>query len=594
MRTRPGGRPPPVPLPRPPGGSAGPLEIGSPSLPPLLTVVFLLAFQVAGPCAREGRGQDEARILRITHDPERGITTIDVNAAPLPPYARINIFRSHAPITEENLLFCPRVASLAGAGTICSIKVADSGEAYYALTPSDPYKRQDRAWLKKTLVGPFAEVCKAPPLPPSPVRYCMNGRAFLRWPCDGRPTITRYQVYQRQADGRQRVGTLPSPDVSGEISFEIPFALAEGRDYLFSVTAVNSSGLESAESAPVSMALAPDLELAKGETIARNADFSISKMFPVMGKSVKLSVTVHNRGLTAARAVGVSVSAFHDRSNTSRTLLERQVDLSPDQSSVLEFEWTPEIPGEYRLKAVVDPSNRVPEIDKGNNQSSVLVPVVRRDIYIAWYGNPLEADWCNLPNARQRDIREWKRRGAIAGFCGMTGNIEESYRRQIKAGFNGVSVDEIGGYDEGTASFIKWLTGLKNDFPDFFIALWMAASPSRELAANGRIDLYLGENYYRIDTPLASFDGHIRRAREMGISGKYLFGISANIEEACTFGHTHTVNEQMAYLEKQMIYVAENAPEMPGIAIYGSRPGLSRKIDQLCYEHFVRSQFKEE
>lgn len=581
-----GGPPPPVSNPREPRVPAVHRKKRMVSVLGLLTLVVLLAAQLAV-AAKEG----EARILRAAHDRDRGITTIEINAAPLAPFTQINVFRSHTPITEENLIFCSRVATLNGSQSACSLKVNDSGEAYYALTTSDTYKRQNRAWLKQTLVGPVTEVCKTPLLPPHPLRRCANGRAFLGWPCDGHSALKEYRVYQRETNGRKPIGTIPAPDVSGEIRFEIPFALTEGKDYLFSVTAVNSSGLESAESAPVALKLAPDLELAKGETIARNVHFSISRMFPLVGKPVKLSLTVHNRGLAAARGVSVSVCAAHDISNTSCLLLERQVDIPADQSAILQFEWTPEKLGEYRLKAVVDPFNHVPEIDKGNNRATVMVPVVKRDIYIACYGSPLEGDWCNLPNARQSEIEEWKRRGAIAGFCGMVGNIEEAYRKQIKAGFNGVSVDEIGGYDEGTASFIKWLTGLKNDHPDFFIALWMAASPSKEMIANHRIDLYLGENYYGIGSSLSAFDFHIKRARETGIIGKHLFGLSANIEEACKFGHTHTVNEQLAWLEKQMIYVAENAPEMPGIAIYGGRPGLTRKIDQLCYEHFVKTQF---
>lgn len=558
-------------------------------LPLRLVMAILFATSRTGSRAQDGG----TPILRVAHDPSRGITTLEVDAHALSPCAQINVFRSHDPITEENLILCPLVATLNISRATCSVPANDSGEVYYALTTSDLYKRQNRTWLKPTLVGPVTEVCKTPLPPPHPLRRCASGRAFLDWTYDGNPVLQEYRVYLRETNGRKQIGVLPAPDVSGTIPFEIPFALTEGRDYLFSVTAVNSSGIESAESAPVALKLAPDLELAQGGTIARNADFSISRMFPLVGKPVQLSVTVRNRGLTAAGAVHIRVCAVHDRSGASCVLLERQIVLAADQSSRQEFLWTPEKPGEYRLEAVVDPFNREPEIDEGNNRAAVMVPVVKRDIYIACYGSPLESDWCNLPNARQSEIEEWKRRGAIAGFCGMVGNIEGSYRERIKAGFSGVSVDEIGGYDEGTASFIRWLTGLKNDHPDFFIALWMAASPSRELIANPRIDLYLGENYYGIDSPLSAFDGHIKRARETGIIGKYIFGLSANIEDARRFGHTHTVNEQLAWLEKQMIHVARNAPEMPGIAIYGGRPGLTAKIDRLCYEHFVKPQLKE-
>lgn len=541
-----------------------------------------------------GAQDDDARLLRVAHDRDRGTTSIEVNAAPLAPCAQINVFRSHTPITEENLIFCPLVATLNAARTTCSLQAGDSGDVFYALTTSDPYKRQNRTWLKRTLVGPVAEVCRTPPLPPHPVRRCANGRAFLEWSFDGNPALTEYRIHLREADGRKQIGTLPAPEISGTVRYEIPVALVDDRDHSFSVTALNASGLESAVSAPVALRRAPDLELAQGGTVARNVDFSISRMFPLVDKPVTLSVTIHNRGLTAAHAVRVMVTAVHDKSGTTGVLLERQIDLPADRSSRLEFAWTPAQSGEHRLMAVVDPCGNVPEMDEGNNRAAVLIPVVKRDVYIACYGSPLEGDWCNLPNAREAEIGEWKRRGAIAGFCGMVGNNEEAYRRRIKAGFNGVSVDEIGGYDAGTASFIQWLTGLKSDHPDFFIALWMAASPSPELLANPRIDLYLGENYYRIGSPLGAFDSHIARARQTGIIGKHLLGLSANVEDACRLGHTYSVAEQLAWIEKQMIYIAQNAPEMPGIAIYGGREGLTERIDQLCYEHFVKPRFEEE
>ena len=125
--------------------------------------------------------------------------------------------------------------------------------------------------------------------------------------------------------------------------------------------------------------------------------------------------------------------------------MERSVDVAADDSATVAFDWVPERLGEYRLKLVVDPCNRIAEIDKGNNQATVLVPVVRRNVYIAWYGNPLDVDWCNVPNCRPTDIAEWKRRGAVAAFCGMVGKNEPSYRQRIQAGYNGVEVDEIGG-----------------------------------------------------------------------------------------------------------------------------------------------------
>ena len=76
------------------------------------------------------------------------------------------------------------------------------------------------------------------------------------------------------------------------------------------------------------------------------------------------------------------------------------------------------------------------------------------------------------------------------------------------------------------------MTGIKADHPEFFIAIWMAGSVTSEMARDARIDLFLGENYYNIGTPLSCIDGHIKRAREMGYCGKYVFGLGASEENA--------------------------------------------------------------
>jgi hypothetical protein len=533
-------------------------------------------------------------ILKIDHHPDRGTTSIDVATGALPPYARINIFRNNTPITEQNLIFCPKVASLTGNGTRCSINAPDSGTFYYALTTSDKYNRQNKSLLKTSLVGPLTEVCRTPPSPPAPYRQCRDGQAYLCWTPLPDPHVTKYRIYRCERNGRTAVGEIAVPEISGLLTYQIPFALAKDTDYLFTVTTVNSSDLESVDSAPVSFALLPDLEIASGTTIAQNPSFGTSRMFPLVGKPVKMSLTVHNRGLTAAQGVRVTLSACHNKSQTSVRLLDQQVDVAADKSATLEFNWTPEKLGEYHLKAIVDPFGRTAEIEKGNNQATVLVPVVKRDVYIASYGNPLEVSWCNVANGRVREIDELKRRGAIAAFCGMVDNKDESYRKQIKAGFNGVEVDEIGGYDQGTAKFLNWLSNLKTDYPDFFISLWMAGGVTKEMVDNPKIALFIGENYYHIGTDLSAFDVHIKRAREMGYLDRFIFGLGSSVEEAGRMGHTHTVNEQLAFMEKEMRYIAESAPEMPGIGLYGSRPGLSKLVDQLCYKYFVEPQFKEE
>ena len=537
--------------------------------------------------------QDEAGILKIRHNLETGVTTINVETNKLSPYSCINIFRSETPITPDNILFCPRVACLSDDSSSASVKVADSGTFFYALTTSDRYKHQNKLLLEQTRVGPVTEVCRTPPLPPIPSRHCVNGQLYLQWSPEVQMSLASYRVYQQEGSDRKLVGNLPVPDTTGTMHFKIPIPLADGQEYSFFVTSVNSSGLESMESAPVKIANLPDLEVAQGETIAKNPDFSIEKMFPLVGKPVKVSVRVHNRGLVAAHGVKVSLSAYHDKSATSTKLKSWQVDIDRDASVLLDLVWVPEQLGEFHLKAVVDPANQIAEFDKGNNQAEVLVPVVKRDVYVVWYGNPLEVNWCNVPGTRSADLKEWKRRGAFGSFCGMIEKNDKAYRKHIKGGFDGVAVDEIGSHDAPTLSFIKWLTALKTDNPNFFVGLWMAGSLWDELAANEKIDLYIGENYYNIGTPPSVFDGHIKDAKKYGVLNKYVFGLGGTTDNASRHGHTYTLDEQAAFIESEMKYIAENAPEMPGIGLYGCRPGLSTKIDPLCYQYFVAPQFKQ-
>jgi hypothetical protein len=508
----------------------------------------------------------------------------------LPPRAEINVFRSEVPITEENLIFCERIATLRDRQLQCEVAVPDSGHFYYALTTSDKYGRQNRSFLKSTHVGPVEEVCRTPLQPPMPYRQCTKGQAFLCWPSQSGHTIAKYRIYRHDQEARTPVGEVEVPDTSGLLSFRIPFALEAGAHSTLTVTTVNTSGLESIHSAPVSLALLPDLEISTGRTIARNVDFSISRMFPLVNKPLKLGLTVHNRGLVAAKGVRVMVCDDHDKTRTSFCMMDRQVDIEADQSATLEFDWTPDKLGEHRLKAVVDPLNRIAEIEEGNNQSEVLVPVIKRNLYFVWYGNPLETDWCNVPHTSLTDVEEWKRRGAVGAFCGMVGNVP-SYREKLKAGFNGTVVDEIGAHNKQTSDFLRDLTALKTDFPDIFIGLWQAAYPAPESLANPRIDLYVGENYYNMRVPPETFDFHIASGRKMGIIHKYIFGLGASAEEATFLTHTATIQEEAAFLEKEMMYIRKNAPEMPGVGFYGSRPGMSRIVDEMCYRHFVVPQF---
>ncbi len=110
---------------------------------------------------------------------------------------------------------------------------------------------------------------------------------------------------------------------------------------------------------------------------------SLSDDEPVTGQPVTVTVTISNAGQTAAGAS--TLSLYDGNPDSGGTLLgEGTPAVGGESQMVLDFTWTPTVPGPHRLFAVGDRDDAVNEFNEGNNQSW-------EDVYVGFAG-PLLLD----------------------------------------------------------------------------------------------------------------------------------------------------------------------------------------------------------
>ena len=110
--------------------------------------------------------------------------------------------------------------------------------------------------------------------------------------------------------------------------------------------------------------LVPDLLLSDGE--------------PVVGQTVIISLTVQNRGQTAAGTQAVVVYDGNPGSGGTQ-VCEDWLAVAGGDLTVLECSWIPETTGPYRLFTKADRDNEVDEYDEANNEHW-------RDLYVGFAG----------------------------------------------------------------------------------------------------------------------------------------------------------------------------------------------------------------
>lgn len=101
-------------------------------------------------------------------------------------------------------------------------------------------------------------------------------------------------------------------------------------------------------------------DLSPDPTFVQNS-FEISSPIPQVGEEVDISVVIQNQG--AGSVADLSVIARAD----SNLLGTRQLSMSPGESAVLEWNWTPTQEGDVEFTFHIDPSDTVEEVSETNN-----------------------------------------------------------------------------------------------------------------------------------------------------------------------------------------------------------------------------------
>ena len=101
-------------------------------------------------------------------------------------------------------------------------------------------------------------------------------------------------------------------------------------------------------------------DLSPDPTFVQNS-FEISSPIPQVGEEVDVSVVIQNQG--AGSVADLSVIARAD----SNLLGTRQLSMSPGESAVLEWNWTPTQEGDVEFTFHIDPSDTVEEVSEINN-----------------------------------------------------------------------------------------------------------------------------------------------------------------------------------------------------------------------------------
>lgn len=225
------------------------------------------------------------------------------------------------------------------------------------------------------------------------------------------------------------------------------------------------------------------------------------------------------------------------------------------------------------------------QVENKNNDAynPVLLPDLhRKPVILFWCDNPLELEnithvankvWVPGDDEAEPQYRQDRvlARGLIpldwAGGMNRADGSEEEltayYTGKLMLGYAGIAIDEIGGYDiEINRKFTRVLTEIKKRFPDRVVAVWHAGLLTLEhleMYRNGA-DIVMFERYLdgtAFITERLSYN--LNMARNGDIIEKCIFALGLDENR-----WINTVEE----LEVQMRWIAENAPDMPGIAFF--------------------------
>jgi len=543
--------------------------------------------------------------LRLSVTPSsNGAKAIISWAAPSSPDRTVNydLYVSDRPIDVGTFACAEGIGSIASRGGACvwQYTAGRSGGHFFAVVPNNPLGMQVPNLCKGSVSG---IVSLADRTAPSAVKLRLCGyqgdKPRIEWLCpdlSNRDGVVAYRVYR--AEGRAPAISKKNRVASVPVDYRPPWAGWEdsrsaGTLTWYAVTAVDAAGNESAASNAVSASARADLCINPTSDIRANTDLSISNKYPPVGKSVTLSCVVRNKGAAPARRVRISAE-----DETGRELGRASVgEIASGDGYRFSFDWVPERKGLRKIAIAASLDTLAPEACSTNNIIRLTVPVTSRQYYFFWYGDLTHS---GLPYANvyaacsNYNVREAKRTGCLALATQGDASREDAWLKQRELySYSGVAIDEyffgnpgplIGAVGAGAAA--------RKSVPDFFVSFWCVGAPVipevQDALRKGDVDLVVFEAYLDVGQDFQPLDTYINAAKSARVADRCIVALGSDWQWA----KTATAGEQMNYIEKQIKYIIEKAPDMPGIGffLYDSRynwPGVAEAIDKMCYKYFI-------
>ena len=175
----------------------------------------------------------------------------------------------------------------------------------------------------------------------------------------------------------------------------------------------------------------------------------------------------------------------------------------------------------------------------------------------------------------RKHVDSWLDRGVIpldwaGGNVYLDREVEDLARKwssKFEAGHYGIAIDEFGWNSKKEMRKIRdTLAVVRENRPHGFIAVWHIGLLNDLYCEMYKqyVDLVLLESYFPAVSLrfLINFDTNVRLARENGISTKCVFALGLDPNKWLRSPEA---------AKKRMVFIKENAPEMPGIAFFAPR-----------------------
>ncbi len=110
----------------------------------------------------------------------------------------------------------------------------------------------------------------------------------------------------------------------------------------------------------------------KPDFVLKNSDISLSQTNPVIGDSIDITIRFSNFGITINDSVSVRLS--FSNADTAAIIETRKMKVFPNRDSLL-FNWRPSVGGLIQLKAEINLTDSIDEMDYADNTATYSLPV---------------------------------------------------------------------------------------------------------------------------------------------------------------------------------------------------------------------------